>query len=83
MDNRVVFGIIMILLNGYGVPSFMQGDTKNGIMKIVLGVVTCGIIALINEVLGIIEGIKILKMTDEEYAEKKGTLDSGIPAAKD
>jgi hypothetical protein len=49
-------------------------------MRIVLGVVTCGVIGIINVVKGIILGIQILKMSDEEYAAKKGTFTSGIPA---
>ena len=81
MDNKILFGIMMIIFNGYGVPSFMQGQKKTGIMRIVLGVVSCGVIMLINEIKGIILGIQILKMSDEEYQEKKGTFDTGIPAA--
>ena len=80
MDNRILFGIMCILFNCYGVPSFMQGQTKTGIMRIVLCVVTCGILGCVNMVMGIIMGIEILKMTDEEYAAKKGTFNKGIPA---
>ena len=80
MDNRILFGIMCIIFNSYGVPCFMQGEVKKGIMRIVLGVVTCGVVYIINFIKGIIMGIEILKMTDEEYAEKKGTFDSGIPA---
>ena len=83
MDNKILFGIMCIIFNAYGVPCFMQGKTKAGILRIVLGVVTFGIVSLINCIKGIILGIQVLKMSDEEYAEKKGTLDSGIPAAKD
>ena len=79
MDNRIAFGIICIILNGIGVPCFMQGNVKTGVLRIVLGVVTFGVIMLINEIKGIILGISILKMSDEEYAEKKNTLSSGIP----
>ncbi|MBQ5590878.1 MAG: hypothetical protein IIU65_04280 [Clostridia bacterium] len=80
MDNRVLFGIMCIIFNGYGVPCFMQGKKEIGIKRIIFGVITCGVIALINTVKGIIMGIEILKMTDEEYEAKKGTFDSGIPA---
>ena len=80
MNNRILFGVLCILLNGYGVPCFLQGNTSKGIKRIVFGVITCGIIALINEIKGIILGIQVLKMTDEEFEEKKYTLDSGIPA---
>jgi TM2 domain-containing membrane protein YozV len=82
MDNKVLFGIMCIVFNSYGVPCFMQGKTKAGIMRIVLGVVTFGIIALINAIKGIILGVQVLNMTDEEYEAQKGNIDSGIPAAK-
>ncbi len=68
MGNKVLFGIMNILFNAYGVPDFMQGNTKAGILKIVLSVVTCGIMAIVFEIKGIIQGIKILKMSEEEYA---------------
>ena len=77
MDNRVVYGVITILLNHLGVPCFMQGKTKQGVIRIILGVVTCGVIATINEIMGIIQGIKILCMSDEDYVEIKSGLSEG------
>lgn len=80
MDNRVLFGIMCIIFNSYGVPCFMQGHVKTGILRIVLGIVTCGVIGVINVIQGIILGVQVLQMSDEEYAEKKGTLSRGVPA---
>lgn len=80
MDNRVLFGVMCIIFNSYGVPCFMQGEVKKGVIRIILAIVTFGIIGIINFVKGIILGIEVLKMTDEEFAEKKYTLSSGIPA---
>ena len=80
MDNRVLFGVMCIIFNSVGVPCFMQKRIKTGILRIVLGVVTFGVIEIINFVKGIILGVQVLKMTDEEFAEKKDTLASGIPA---
>ena len=83
MENRVLYGVMTIIFNALGVPCFMQGKTKNGILAIVLAVVTCGIVELINIIKGIIMGIKILKMTDEEYANTdKVTLLDVIPSVK-
>ena len=78
--NKTLFGILCILFNQIGVPCFIQGNVKTGILRIVLGVVTCGILAIVNAIMGIILGIKVLKMTDEEFAAAKGTLTKGIPA---
>ena len=83
MDNKVLFGVMTIIFNSIGVPCFMQGKTKAGVLRIVLGIVTCGVISVINEIMGIIQGIKILCMSDEEYAAAdKATLLMGVPSGK-
>lgn len=82
--DRVTFGVMCILFNDIGVPCFMQGKAKvkTGIWRIVLGAITFGVIAVINFVKGIILGVKVLRMTDEEFAQQQYTLDSGVPKAK-
>lgn len=80
MDNKILFGIMCIVFNSIGVPCFMQKRVKEGVLRIVLACVTFGVIGIINEVKGIILGIQVLKMSNEEYAEKKYSLTSGIPA---
>ena len=82
MNNKVLFGIMTIIFNSIGVPCFMQGHVGTGIWRIILAYVTCGVIGVINTIKGIILGIQILKMSDEEYQEKKYTLNSGIPGIK-
>ena len=83
MDNKILFGIMTIIFNSIGVPCFMQGKIGAGILRIILGLVTFGIISFINEILGIIQGIKILCMSDEEYAAAdKATLLSGVPSGR-
>lgn len=82
MENKVLYGIMCIIFNSVGVPCFMRGDTKTGVLRIVLSIVTCGIIGVINEIMGIILGIKVLCMSDEEYAEQKDTLVMGVPKGK-
>ncbi|MBO5211854.1 MAG: hypothetical protein J6B80_08005 [Clostridia bacterium] len=78
--NKTTFGILTLLFNALGVPCFIQGNAKSGILRIVLNFVTCGIIGFINGIMGIILAIEIFKMTDEEFEEKKGTITKGIPA---
>ena len=80
MGNKVLFGIMTIIFNSIGVPCFMQGKVGAGILRIVLGMVSCGVITIINEILGIIQGIKILCMSDEEFAANKDTLFMGVPS---
>ena len=83
MENKILFGIMTLIFNAIGVPCFMVGKTKAGILRIVLYCITFGIIGLINEIMGIIKGIQILCMSDEDYAAAdKSTLLSGIPSGK-
>ncbi len=82
MDNKILYGVMTIIFNSIGVPCFMQGKTKAGVLRIVLAIVTFGVIGVINEIMGIIQGIQILCMSDAEYAEKKETLLMGVPSGK-
>ncbi len=80
MDNRILFGVMCIIFNSYGVPCFMQKRVKEGVLRIVLACVTFGVIGIINFVYGIILGVQVLNMTDEEFAAQAHELKKGIPA---
>ena len=83
MENKTLFGVLTIILNHLGVPCFLVGNIKAGILRIVLGFVTLGILAFVNFIMGIIQGIKILQMSDEDFAAAdKVSLLSGIPSGK-
>lgn len=67
MENKILFGIMTIIFNSVGVPDFMQGNVGKGIGKIALSVFTCSVGAIVLEIMGIIRGIAILRMSDEDY----------------
>ncbi|MFG2109734.1 TM2 domain-containing protein [Micromonospora chersina] len=54
--SKVVAGILGILLGFFGAGRFYMGDTKTGVLQLVVSVVTCGAGAL----WGTIDGILIL-----------------------
>jgi len=62
-DKKIAAGICGILLGGLGIHKFILGYTKEGIIQIVITVVTCGFGSLI----GLIEGIIYLTKSDEEF----------------
>lgn len=76
--NKTVFGILTILFNAIGVPHFITGNVKKGILVIVLSLIPCfgwAVCNVVNFIKGIIGGIKVLKMTEEEYeAADKASL---------
>jgi TM2 domain-containing membrane protein YozV len=62
-EKKIVAGILAILLGGFGVHKFYLGYTKEGIIQIVITVLTCGMGGL----LGLIEGIIYLTKSDEDF----------------
>ncbi len=54
-------------------------SVKKGVFTIISAIITLGIVGVINFVKGIIAGINILKMTDEEFeSADKTTLSDAI-----
>lgn len=62
-EKKVVAGILGILLGGLGIHKFYLGYTKEGIIQLVIGVVTCGV----GGIIGLIEGIIYLTKSDDEF----------------
>ncbi|WP_341483451.1 TM2 domain-containing protein [Micromonospora cathayae] len=54
--SKVVAGVLQIVLGGFGVGRFYMGDTKTGVIQLVVTLVTCGI----GSIWGFIDGILIL-----------------------
>jgi TM2 domain-containing membrane protein YozV len=62
-NKKLICGLLGILLGGLGIHRFMLGDTKGGIIRIVITVVTCGA----GSIIGLIEGIIYLTKSDQEF----------------
>ena len=77
-SDRVAFAIMCMISNAIGVPCFMRGRVLFGILRIVLMCATFGIFGLVNTIAGIKWGIRILRMSEEEYNSKKDTFGRGI-----
>jgi TM2 domain-containing membrane protein YozV len=54
--SKVVAGLLGILLGGFGAGRFYMGDTKTGILMLVVTVFTCGL----GHLWGVVDGILIL-----------------------
>ncbi len=62
-EKKVVAGIFGILLGSLGIHKFYLGYTKEGIIQLVVSLLTCGI----GGIIGFIEGIIYLTKSDEEF----------------
>lgn len=65
-SQRVLVGVLGILLGTFGVHKFVLGYTKEGIIMLILGFLTCWNIPVIA-IIGLIEGIVYLTKSDEEF----------------
>lgn len=62
-NKKIVAGIFALLLGPLGVHKFYLGYTQEGIIQLVISIVTCGIAGIIP----FIEGIIYLTKSDEEF----------------
>ena len=62
-DKKITAGICAILLGWLGVHKFILGYSTEGIIQLVLGLLTCGL----TNIIGIVEGIIYLTKSDEEF----------------
>lgn len=67
--EKIVAGILGILLGGLGIHKFYLGYTKAGLIMLLVSIISCGIGAPIMGVIGFIEGILYLVKSDEEFNE--------------
>ncbi|MBI25044.1 MAG: hypothetical protein CMN05_15835 [Roseibacillus sp.] len=63
-EKKVLAGILGMMFGGFGVHKFVLGYTQEGIIQIVITIVTCFIV---GPIIGLVEGIIYLTKTDEEF----------------
>ncbi|KAB1151719.1 TM2 domain-containing protein [Micromonospora sp. AMSO12t] len=54
--SKVVAGVLQIVLGTFGVGRFYMGDTKTGVIQLIVSLVTCGI----GGIWGLVDGVLIL-----------------------
>ena len=66
-DKKLVAGILAIIAGSLGVHKFVLGYTTEGVIMLLVTVLTCGIAGIAMSIIGIIEGIMYLTKSDEEF----------------
>ncbi len=66
-EKKLVAGLLGILLNCLGIHKFYLGYTKEGLIMLLVSLLTCGIGTAVMWPIGLIEGIIYLTKSDEEF----------------
>jgi TM2 domain-containing membrane protein YozV len=66
-NKKIGAGICGILLGTFGVHKFILGYTSEGVIMLLVSLVSCGTLAIVMQIIGIVEGIMYLTKTDEEF----------------
>lgn len=66
-DKKILAGILGIVVGAFGVHKFVLGYTTEGLIMLLTTVISCGILAIVPSVIGIVEGIIYLTKSDEEF----------------
>ncbi len=66
-SKKIAAGIVAILLGTLGIHKFILGYTTEGLVMLLVTLLTCGFAGIVFWVIGLVEGITYLTKTDEEF----------------
>ena len=58
--SKMAAGLLGIFLGSLGVHNFYLGYTGKAVAQLLISILSCGILALVSEIWGLVEGIMIL-----------------------
>jgi len=62
-NKKMIAGILALLIGSLGIHKFILGYTQEGVLQIVITIVTCGL----GGIIPLIEGIIYLTKSDEDF----------------
>lgn len=65
--KKLAAGICGILLGALGIHKFVLGYSTEGLIMLLVSVLTCGIASPVMGIIGLIEGIMYLVKPDQEF----------------
>lgn len=66
-DKKIVAGILAIVIGGFGVHKFILGYQREGIIMLLVSLLSCGMLGWIMHIVAIAEGIIYLTQSDENF----------------
>lgn len=66
-EKKIAAGICGIVVGAFGVHKFILGYQTEGIIMLLVSLLSCGMLAFVMSIIGIVEGITYLTKSDEEF----------------
>lgn len=73
--SKIVAGLLGIFLGAIGVHNFYLGYNGKATAQLLITILSCGVLALVSEIWGLVEGIQILTGTIDTDASGKPLKD--------
>lgn len=77
--SRGVAALLAIFLGSFGAHYFYIGKSTPGVVFLLVSLFSCGFFAWIVAIIALIQGIKMLTMTEEAFEEKYVNTYSSFP----
>ena len=66
-NKKVLAGILAIIFGALGIHKFILGYTKEGIIMLVISIISFGLLSPLMGLIGFVEGIIYLTKSDDEF----------------
>jgi TM2 domain-containing membrane protein YozV len=66
-EKKIAAGVCGILLGALGIHKFILGYTKEGVIMLLVTILTFGLGGIVMSIIGLIEGIVYLTKTDDDF----------------
>lgn len=66
-DKKIAAGVLGIVLGAFGIHKFLLGYTKEGVIMLLVTVLTLGFGGFVMGIIGLIEGILYLTKSDADF----------------
>lgn len=76
-EKKVAAGICGILLGALGIHKFILGYNTEGLIMLLVSLLSCGFLAWAMSIVGIVEGIIYLTKSDEDFVNTYVTNKKG------
>lgn len=71
MKSRIVAAVLAWFLGTLGIHQFYVGNTKRGLIYLLVSVITCGFGSIVIWILSIVDMVKYLQCKDDEEFNEK------------